>query len=138
MIGKIVAVAADVTAVVMIVLCGLGAMQMIDDHVADQAVRAAMQRVETQLLFHGYPVDGFAQSSPTPDLELVDAMAPPDCKDVWRTAQLAQVAIVRQLPLKKDESGAIGAWLAIAHATDIGRLDCVGLAQRRFPQLEAR
>jgi len=114
----------------------VGAAGLIGMTIADaehrSALRTEMQSVETLLLFHGYDVGGFAET-PEPDLELVDAIAPPGCVDVWRVAQLAQLAIVRRAPAHKNESGTIGAAAAIAYAQDADRLECVGLAPQVGP-----
>lgn len=123
-------------ACVAVALGAWGAIRWIDDVVSERGLRAEMLRVETQMLFHGFPVEGFAQTTPMPDLELVDAIAPEGCVDVWRMAHLAQLAIVRRIPLKKNESGAIGAVVAITYAGDVGRLDCVGLAPKAAPTLQ--
>ena len=90
-------------------------------------VRADMARVEQLLVAHGFPVEGFAETAP-PDLELVDALAPPGCRDVWRTAHLAQLAIVRFAPERTEDSAIIGAAAAIAYADDTGRPICTGRA----------
>ena len=96
--------------------------------------REEMLAAETQLVFHGYPVEGFAATR-APDLELPSLLAPPGCAKVWRRATLVQLAIARLVPEKKSDAPIIGIAAGIAYADQIGRIDCVAAIVRRPSRL---
>jgi hypothetical protein len=114
-------------------LSALGLSRLAPPRTDAAEAQAEMAAIERLLVFHGFPVEGFAAGA-APDLAVIDALAPAGCAGVMRASVLARLALARHAPAFEGAAGDVAA--AAAAAAD--RASGAGCLPVRPPMLGTR